>query len=144
MSRLIFYVSLYPCTYDWIYSPLTRYSSKRLEGGDYRLNWKYVTFCKVQPKNVRDQNIEQISQIAWDIIWVRTSQCVLDQINFIVISSCRVLEARTRMNLRHLHFCSCKYLLTYGIKLHIVFEMFCSQRKNLGLAFLSPNKFHQT
>ena len=35
-------------------------------------------------------------------------------------------------------FCSCKYLLTYGIKLHIVFEMFCSQRTNLGLA----NKFH--
>ena len=89
-----------PCTYDWIYSPLTRYSSKRLEGGDYRLNWKYVTFCKVQPKNVRDQNIEQISQIAWHIIWVRTSQCVLNQINF-VISSCRVLEARIRMNSRH-------------------------------------------
>ena len=102
MSRLIFYVSLYPCTYDWIYSPLTRYSSKRLEGGDYRLNWKYVTFCKVQPKNVRDQNIEQISQIAWHIIRVRPSQCVLDQINF-VISLCKLLEARICMNLRHFH-----------------------------------------
>ena len=122
MSRLILCISLYPCTYDWIYSPLTRYSSKRLEGGDYRLNWKYVTFCKVQPKDERDQNIEQISQIAWHITLVRPFQCVLDQINLIVISSCRVLEARICMICEHTF---CIQLIDYIL----LWEILCSQRK---------------